>query len=247
MVVFSGFVSGITSAMSHLDHKSAEKKHQIWLLRKYLREQQVSKMLAERIGRNAFFMLSIQGLRVQPKDVPILSQLSGQLKVELETELFRPSLVLHPLFQLIMADSVDLFQAICCQNIKQEILSPGDLLFKFRTEGRALYWLMRGSLHYSHKYNDELSCNVQVGQWFCEATLWTHWRHTGKMLAKVDSDLLKLDAVQFHMLLPQFQKEAKIWVQHAVNFLEKLNNEPGHVSDVVKKVAYPYMNLGRAE
>jgi len=214
MIVFSSFVSSITAAMNQLRNLGTKNGSQLWLLRKYLREQCVSRDLYLRLTRYATVTAERLEKKVHQRDVLYLNLLSGPLRVELTTELFKPVLTVNPFFDRLGRQYISLMQKICCTALATVSFSRGDILFHPGEEASSMYLLTKGHMWYSMlaqmKFSDEPmnsqskssagGTDFKIKEWCCEAVLWVPWVHCGRMRAKAESEVATLDAKRFREL-----------------------------------------------
>merc|ERR1712187_69815 len=87
---------------------------------------------------------------------------------------------------------------ICHSTLTRLSIYHGDVLFNDDEVPNValMYFVLGGKLHYEHKHADEATV-IQLGQWFCEAVLWTSWEHCGMMRAKTHCALLGIQADKF--------------------------------------------------
>eukprot|EP00747_Dinoflagellata_sp_TGD_P224188 gnl/TRDRNA2_/TRDRNA2_96373_c0_seq1.p1 gnl/TRDRNA2_/TRDRNA2_96373_c0~~gnl/TRDRNA2_/TRDRNA2_96373_c0_seq1.p1 ORF type:complete len:436 (-),score=53.06 gnl/TRDRNA2_/TRDRNA2_96373_c0_seq1:34-1281(-) len=236
LVVFSSFVSSITSTMTRLRNLNAKHATQNWLLRKYLREHSISRELCARVNRYVAVVVFSQQKFTQQKDVALLALLSGPLHIELQKELWKPKLVLHPFFSRLDHKCQDIMRDVCCNCVTQVLLSRGDVLFGRGKEATHMYFLWRGFMSYdsrdvSQGHGTEVM-TLQTGEWCCEAVLFTRWIHQGRMRAKIECDLMALDGSKFRDILKQHPAHFGFPLAYAQAFIESLvtskKTEPVH-------------------
>merc|ERR1719436_1251888 len=83
LTMFSSLVGKMTSAFEQLREMSTDEWQQFWLLRRYLKEQKISKDLTQRIQRYADYSYQRSRKRKQEGEVKLLKLLSEQLRDEL--------------------------------------------------------------------------------------------------------------------------------------------------------------------
>merc|ERR1712050_445383 len=84
LIVFSSFVSSITSAMNQLKQMGSDNRKQMWLLRRYLTQRHIPHMLATCIHRYVEYQEKRHTGFVQESQVKLLSCLSDRLRNELQ-------------------------------------------------------------------------------------------------------------------------------------------------------------------
>merc|ERR1712224_12527 len=102
LVTFSSFVSSITNAMTQLRNLSTHNQNQVILLRRYLRQRNVSLELSARIIRYLKFGMVSQSQSVQANQLSYLGLLSTPLRAELEHSVQKVNLNTHPIFGMLI-------------------------------------------------------------------------------------------------------------------------------------------------
>merc|ERR1719174_3315016 len=93
LVVFSSFIASVTQARMQLNKMMSKFERDLWLLRKYCRQNRVSHELTMRTKRYVDMVVVPKFQKMSVHDVVLLPQLSSHLRDELATEL--ASLNLH--------------------------------------------------------------------------------------------------------------------------------------------------------
>jgi len=227
MIVFSSFVSSITTAMNQLRNLTAKNSSHLWLLRKYLREQGIPLELKARLIRYATISAEKLHNKVQRKDVCYLSLLSTPLQAELTSALYFPILKENPLFERLHRKCVALMHKVCCKAVRSMSLSRGDILFHSGEEASAMYFITHGQMKYapagSQSETELETFKPQTpNSWCSEAVLWVPWVHCGKMRAGKESDLIVIDGSQFRELALLYPAHHHWLREHALQFVEIL-------------------------
>merc|ERR1712070_346657 len=189
--------------MGALQKLGSKNARQLWLLRKFFRQNSLSRDLQVRIMRFVNVVLLPQQEHIQLKDIGILSLLSTPLHVELQTELHMPNLTIHPFFEWFSRTSLPVLRRLCCVALKRTSLSKGDVLFDVGQLASEMFFPVAGHLVYTPKRDVQLQVNVVKGDWCCEAILWCPWVHHGVLRAKIESELLGLRAQKFREVVTE--------------------------------------------
>lgn len=240
MLVFSMFVSSLTNSMMTLQTLGSKNTRQLWLLRKLFRQNAVSRDLSMRIMRYVNVVLLPQQERVQHNDIGILGLLSMPLRVELQTELHMPSLTIHPFFEWFSRRSLPVMRRLCCVAVKRTSLSRGDMLFGVGQKASEMFFPVSGQLIYTPKREGYAQVPVSKGLWCCEAVLWCPWVHHGIMRAKIESELIALNALKFREVVTDHYIDMSYAQSYGLAFVQALNEAvkaadttgSGHVSDL---------------
>jgi hypothetical protein len=224
LLVFSMFVSSLTNSMRTLQNLSSKDAHQLWLLRKFFRQNEVSRDLARRIMRYVNLVLLPQQERVQQKDVEMLTQLSSHLRVELSTELHMPSLTIHPFFDWFSKKSLPVMRQLCCLASKRTSLSRGDVLFGAGQRASEMFFPVAGQLAYTPQREGCQETLLSKGQWCCEAVLWCPWVYHGTLRAKIECELISLEAEKFRKVVTEHFIHLCFAQTYGLAFVQCLND-----------------------
>ncbi|CAE7347860.1 Hcn3 [Symbiodinium natans] len=198
LVSFSTVISSMTSLISSLNKAKVEETDQFWLLRKYLRDNDISGSLAERV--TDFLQYAYHTRAIQLAEHPhILQLLSKPLQGELSFRLYRASILrvsfLAEVDRSVAAHREAAFQKLASDAVR--VIDTGDLdaLFSTNQEAHTSYLLLDGSLRYVHGQAGEQK--LRSRSWISEMALWTQWLHVGELLSIGFSRLVCLDVQEF--------------------------------------------------
>eukprot|EP00931_Biecheleriopsis_adriatica_P040627 TRINITY_DN23289_c0_g4_i1.p1 TRINITY_DN23289_c0_g4~~TRINITY_DN23289_c0_g4_i1.p1 ORF type:complete len:664 (+),score=118.38 TRINITY_DN23289_c0_g4_i1:62-2053(+) len=223
MIVFSSFVASLTGAMTSLRNMTAKHTSQLWLMRKFMRQRQVSSDLALRINRYINVVIANREKFVQSCDVGLLNMLSVPLTEDLKTELNKPKLVGHPLFRWLDDHYQAILQRLAVVSSEHTYISRGDVLFHSEEEAHSMFFLLSGNIIYTH-VETKLCGLVSAEEWFCESVLWTPWVHQGRSRARNECELLTLSTNQFQNVLLEFPANLGFAKKYGLLFLTELAN-----------------------
>eukprot|EP00747_Dinoflagellata_sp_TGD_P091514 gnl/TRDRNA2_/TRDRNA2_165090_c0_seq1.p1 gnl/TRDRNA2_/TRDRNA2_165090_c0~~gnl/TRDRNA2_/TRDRNA2_165090_c0_seq1.p1 ORF type:complete len:431 (-),score=54.42 gnl/TRDRNA2_/TRDRNA2_165090_c0_seq1:220-1512(-) len=234
LVVFSSFVSGLTSAISRLRESKTDESRQQWRLRRYLHTSSVSTRLSLRIQRYVEYMEKRNRGHIHEEDVKLLNLLSEPLKQELHLELYARFFKDHPLFKRLDQEQKAMMLKMCSDTLLPMPLARGDVLFFTGEVATTMLVLDDGNLQYRRKAakGSEL---VLPAQWIAEAILWVPWVHVGDMRSVVEAHLVKLDPKRFRdnvAKLPEEWVRVRNFADLVVNRLNELTrNELSDLTD----------------
>jgi len=226
LLVFSSFLSTITSCMTQLRSLGREYTKNISLLRKYLAQHDISAGLSVRILKNVEHTVSRKHVSMREADVPFLNNMSAQLSMELAREINEPWLVKHAFFQLYGSVNFGAFRIVCFNAASSCFFSEDDIVFCDQQRSDKMYFIMTGRLMYVQprfKSVNREPCELSPGSWCCEHALWTHWKHVGTSHTLEHSDLLTVDATRFVGITRDYIDVLRGSVYYAFEFVEKLN------------------------
>jgi len=242
LVVATCFISNITSTLSVVWSSQRQGSTQALLLRKFLRQNHISRTLGARVTRYIDCVLELRQHKVHPSRVQYLSFLSGPLHVELQSELREPQLFVHELFPLYKQASICAFREVCTTALEQGNFAKNDMLFRRTLEAKYMYFLHMGVLVYRTKFEIRRrnKNKLEAGQWCSENALWMHWQHAGDMKALTDVDVVFLNAAKFGEVTRSDPEAYRLAREHCHRFVERAKQansfEEGSVTDLKLKV-----------
>mmetsp|Transcript_61649 Transcript_61649/g.198598 ORF Transcript_61649/g.198598 Transcript_61649/m.198598 type:complete len:751 (-) Transcript_61649:276-2528(-) len=252
LIMFSLFISGITSALMDLRKLSSAKSKQLWILRRYLIECGVPTEVSIRVQRYCSYAWDVRTRSVQEESVSALELLSTPLQAELRTAIFEPRLADHPLFVLINKLAPLTMQLLCTTAVSRVSVASGDVLFQSGQVADKMFFISGGSLIYervpseTEDDDEDLRLNrlnsflalpdveaVEAGAWVGEAALWVEWAYLGSLHAQEECELVTLDASKFHDAVcsnRNTRAEAAFYARHFEQGINRL--ERSKVSDL---------------
>eukprot|EP00928_Gymnodinium_smaydae_P031640 TRINITY_DN23161_c0_g1_i1.p1 TRINITY_DN23161_c0_g1~~TRINITY_DN23161_c0_g1_i1.p1 ORF type:complete len:741 (+),score=99.28 TRINITY_DN23161_c0_g1_i1:333-2225(+) len=232
MVIFSSFISSITAAMTQLRGLKEYHNRQFWLLRRYLRQNNVPRKLSIRIHRFVEYAMRHTSNQVPKSDVKAILLLSDQLRNELECLTSMRHLTSHPLFKKISESHLVVMRRLF-STTGQVCIASGDALFYIGDEPTHMHSIAYGEVQYypGHPLGEQRQ--AVGGDWASEHIMWMKWTYVGTLQAQTEVDLITVNAEQFsgvivaHLAVyPRVQK-------YAINFLDYVLEMPEEeLSDV---------------
>lgn len=245
VILSSAFLSMVTGSMLQLWTLWNEERRQFWLLRRYLRDANISSSLAMRVECYLEFIWRREQRDVQEQQVQLLSRLSDPLQNELKHESFAPHLRSHALFSAL-CDSTKVFLKACAACA----LAPGDLHFCCGEEAASMTFITNGTLQY-HRGSDTGSEHEDLnsgdgvvthmqeafeGEWVSEAALWVPWTHVGDITAETVCQLIAIDAKVFGEGVSCNAHVGPVVYKYARRFIDKLNEvSQEELSDLLER------------
>jgi len=227
LVSVSSFVSGITGAVMSLRSMVAAKSKHFWLLRRYLRENDVPVALALRIQRYCDFAYASQEDRLLEQNVKILGMLSSSLRQELNTAMHEARISWHPLCILLGKLAPQVIVTICNSCVGRLMIVRGNTCFRNGEKANVMYIITNGELFYALEVDMAGKDPEEVvrGMWACEHPLWCEWTTLGSMVAKTNADLVTIDAEKFSSAVHSnltTRREAVVYANHFVQGLNRV-------------------------
>lgn len=197
MIVFSSFVSQITTTTAHFWNRRSYANKQLWLLRKFLKKNSVSLDVSLRVQRYLEWVTELQMQCVREQDLEVLSMLSAPLRNELTLEVHADHLYHNDFFRSLTSKySRKVYLKIWDRVISAMPLAVGDALFFSGETPQGMFCVAQGQLQYKRKHDMRL-VKVGDGTWCCEGELWTHWVTAGDMRALTECQMVKIDCDRF--------------------------------------------------
>lgn len=219
LVMVGVFTSGLTQ--QYIIGGSGAR--QLATLKRYLKQNNVSKATTKRVCRNAKHAISGD---LTPESVELLHVISEPLKVELAYDMYSQVLMWHPFFLELLQENSPLMRPICHRAMSMLLLSSTDIIFNLGEEPAEpkMYVVVSGTLEYTDSYGEVTS--VGEKRYLAEAVLWTNWKHRGTLTAVSDVKLAMLDAQGFFDLCQRFMRRSEAALKilgYATQFIDELN------------------------
>jgi len=133
-----------------------------------------------------------------------------------------PILSQHPFFNALIeleGDCQDMVKDLCLEAISVVSWCCRDVVFTAGQESAGMYFIKRGALEYSLPRERKTR---KPQHWFCEAALWSSWRHTGTLRATEDCEIMIVDADKFNEILARYSMNLKYASCYAQRFLDSI-------------------------
>jgi len=233
MVAFSSIVGTVTSSMTVIRQMKNDKQKQFWMLRRYLKQKNVSLDLTMRMTRFLEHQSMKQQKLIQASKVTFLQQLSDQLSRELAYEMYEPFLKQHAFFRFLSKQMKGVAARICQMALKTIQVATDDTIFSVGEEASKSYIIKSGELGYMH--NSGTILVPAEKEWLAEAAIWTNWRYRGKAFATKPSDLLSVEAGRFAEAMSIHPKPVSIARHYGQKFVGLLNRQsPSNWTDILR-------------
>mmetsp|Transcript_99727 Transcript_99727/g.251587 ORF Transcript_99727/g.251587 Transcript_99727/m.251587 type:complete len:435 (-) Transcript_99727:107-1411(-) len=235
LVIFSSFVSSITSAMTHIRNINAKRVKRDSEIRRYFQENSISHGLASRVWRFVRYSNAMYGRKLRAEELPFLQQLPKKLQDDLKVEVYGPIVLHHPVFQGCHQVAPNAIKKILRKGVTEVTLKSGQELraiyeekattskkHAHRCEVKRLLFVIFGTLEYHCDDSEDHEAKVVQGEWALEGALWLeNPTIEGRFIAAAGGcDLLLLSAEVFlnvakenHELLARLKKYANLFTQ----------------------------------
>jgi len=209
LIVFSSFVSSITTSMTKMRQVGNEmnKSRAFTRLRLYFLYHNIPVKLSMRIRKYLRHMVAVEQKVMEEKDIELLNLLSESLRQELRLFIISPILTVHPFLKAYCETYPEAAQKLCTYAVTHKKVSKGDILFSAGETANETIFIVRGKLLYTDDaYDERTSRLLKQNEWVCESALWLNsWVHHGDLLAASNCDIFVLDAKKFASMTATFR------------------------------------------
>jgi len=240
LVTFSSIVASITGSTTCLRNMKTDEMKQFWLLRRYLRQRNVSNELSNRIFKFLEHQLKIQSRLVQKENIKILTSLSEALQNEMTHQMHSPHLLKHPFFHHLNTHIKALMHRLCRYVIKPQSYAEKETIFSWGDSAKRMYFIKSGRLQYTTVTVEGTKKEaLEQKDWISEAVLWTDWRHQGDLTAETASDLIAVDPARFVEEMGVHPRPWYFAKEYAMHFVNKLNQmDRAELSDIARDTSF---------
>lgn len=243
LVIFSSFVSTLTAAITALRSRNSQKVAQMFMLRRYLKTNQVPMGLQRRVLRYVEYRQSIEEQKVSGRQVALLKMLSLSLRQELHLAVVMPDIDHHCLFNRLRLKYTNNLQVMVQNAMGRESFAWGDPIFEQGHQAKAMYFLVRGVVEYQHPGKDQREAEkFESRHAISEAALWTDWKHHGRLVAAIECEMLLVEVQKFRNDVKAQSSNnpnlAKLVSRYAKAYVDEFNKvlaeSPGEASDILE-------------
>jgi len=234
LVMFSSFVSSITSAMTHLRAIKASQTRQQELVRSFIVENQLSLELGNRVHAFIRQHHRMVKMRVHEDHISAFKFMPEGLRIQMHCEMFCNVLLCHPLFRRIHGFDEGGLVQICHCTLSEKSLLGGEELFSLGQRASKMYFVRSGMLDYYHGASEGTSKHVSKNSRVCEMVLWGFWEHVGRLLATTVCDVVSLDSLAFRTITTKrthLLQRCCYYAQQYVQYFEKAQDEWSDLGD----------------
>lgn len=222
LVALSSIIGSVSASMTALRNMSSDEMKQFWLLRRYLKQKHISRELSDRIEKFLEFHCVHSASTVEPSKVKLLANVSGQLQLELASEMSAPLLQSHRFFNQLRDTVPTVMFRICHLAIKQFTYASQDIVFQSDEEALFMYFVKSGAFDYKVDQRN-LDNKIQHPCWAGEAVLWTNWTHRGLLEASIPSEMVAVNPDEFSKVMRMHSKTWKLGRAYGREFVTFMN------------------------
>jgi len=234
LITYPCLVGSVTNNMGKLSGANSADWQRMWVLRRFLKQNHVSKSLCIRILKYVEHVYWQRNCTIDSRNVQGLEVITQPLRLRLNSEIFAPRLKYHPLFYRMTVRHRSFLEEIC-SSISVAHLTVGDVLFRYGDASRSCYILNSGSVEYTiGKGSAAIDPPVQIREWVAEGCLWVNWQILGRCEACAESTIICLEAAPF---IRRAREHYYVWLicsSYATIFATHVNNPHTDPSDVIR-------------
>uniref|UniRef100_A0A7S4REK2 Ion transport domain-containing protein n=1 Tax=Alexandrium monilatum TaxID=311494 RepID=A0A7S4REK2_9DINO len=215
--------SAMTSDLTHLHIIGGAQARQLATLRRYLKQNGISRNLALRVQRSAQHAVTGD---LAADSVELLGVVAEPLRVEMNFEMYSPTLRNHPLFSDWIHEDAQVIRRVCHLALVTSLLANADVVFGRGETPRdpKMYFVVKGLLEYCRRHKPVL---VGERQWLSEGALWTPWTHRGTLTATTDVTMATLHSASFRDVVQRFKGRKCFDPRlYAAEFVNHVNRTP---------------------
>jgi hypothetical protein len=260
LVVFSYILSKITSLMVELESMNADLNRELWMLRRFCKQRNVSEDLKRRIVRYLEFATEQRKNLIEEHDIKILDLLTKDLKDQLRYARHGEMFKSHALFATISSKFNVTLHRICGTALVEKQLAMQDHLFFASEAAKGLYLIIYGRISYilasGPKERSRVPSASEGGapmvlvggnnvdhsrDWLSEAALWTQsWLHRGDAMAEEDCLMFIVDTRKFGEVMnsspsPVVKRTASTYGKEFVRLINQMQEQGKPMSDLANK------------
>ncbi|CAK9027753.1 unnamed protein product [Durusdinium trenchii] len=240
LVGFSYVVGSILASLAQLRSMSEQSAKDFWMMRRFLRRNNVPMELASRIQRFVEHAFVQQQKKMSIHEVKVLQLLSDGLMEELQCAMNLPHMIVHPLLAFLNSFSVITVQRLAKESVHRAQLARGDTQFLPNQEGSFMYFIAGGRMQYIRDADgpDPRVEVVDTGEdWIAEPVMWTpFWIHVGQLTAISECDLVAVAPKAFGEIVALIRPVAALVARYSSNFMQwvKELESRDELSDVIQ-------------
>jgi len=223
LVIFSSFIAGVTQARMALAKMTSKLDRDMWLLRKYCQQHNVSKTLTIRMKRYIDLVIVPNFHKLNPGEVVLLPKLSAHLRGQLNQELVMHDLKIHPFFEYLNGNHDSVMSRVCNNCITNMSFARGDVAFGSGQVATSMLIVKDGIMDFIAMLGPTHPEPIEKGHWVSEAVLWTKWIHQGQLQASIESTAVLVDSAKLKNELIKNGPVMGFVRTYAHDFIRRLN------------------------
>lgn len=225
MILFSYFLSNITSAVTHLGSLTQERRKQETRMRQFFKENKVARLLAGQIWNYVWRYHDLES-HTRLSDVKLFTLLPSRMKVELHYQIFLPYLLVHPMFSWYNKLEPEALVVLCSHGIQQQFLHPSEeMLVQYNIVKQMIFVNSGDLLYLPNGSSVEQALTVRCHRWICEEALWSISAKINGIFSAglFGADLMLILPEAFRALACKYSRSMPHLVNYAQHFVIRFN------------------------
>jgi len=222
LVVFSAFLSSLTTAIMQIKKLNFERYSEEVLIREYMMSKRVPVAVANQVWHFFRKNYRTRSKIVQESDVPFFANMPKRLRRELRTWVYIPELSRFQVLRELIEHPLSPLGAQLTEVVSSLVPLNGHDIFLEGDFALHMYHFVNGVGNYL--WNGDVQ-SVEAPTYVCEAVLWlTEWQHPGRLTVSGNRcELLLLDVLRFldvldneaeDIIMRSLRKYASLYAQH---------------------------------
>eukprot|EP00930_Biecheleria_cincta_P104822 TRINITY_DN9724_c0_g1_i1.p1 TRINITY_DN9724_c0_g1~~TRINITY_DN9724_c0_g1_i1.p1 ORF type:complete len:694 (-),score=96.95 TRINITY_DN9724_c0_g1_i1:180-2261(-) len=235
LVGFAYIIGSITGSIAQLRSMSEQVTKDFWLLRRYLKKNNVPVTLSLRIQKFIEHFHAHSQKQMTSDQVKLLKTLSRQLSEELQCAINLPHMNIHPLFKVLGERSVITMNRVATDCVTRGHMAKGDTMFELDQRCSYMYFIANGRLKYTRTIDEEdVAEFVDREDWVSEPVLWTAaWFHVGTAVAHSECEVLYISPKPFEDVLSLVKPVASLVSEYGRRLIAWVGSME-HLNDVIQ-------------
>mmetsp|Transcript_35344 Transcript_35344/g.82594 ORF Transcript_35344/g.82594 Transcript_35344/m.82594 type:complete len:1032 (+) Transcript_35344:96-3191(+) len=210
MIFNATIVSLISSQTMAYVQTRREHNSMMDTLSRFLDQNKVDTKLQVRVRRQVLDRLALNRLPLTEEDVAAINVMSVDLKRQLLVRTREKYLLTHALFRTWAQTDSAAMRELCDDEkgpLQFHSFKSQDIVFFAGQDAEGARLAVQGKFRYTAETVGEetMSALVSQGDWICEAALWSHWIHVGRLEADGSSQMMLLKVGNFIRVLQKFE------------------------------------------
>lgn len=222
LVIFSAFLSSLTTAIMQIKKLNFERYSEEVLIREFMMSKRVPLAVANQVWHFFRKNYRLRSKIVQESDVPFFAVLPKRLRRELRTYVYIPTLSRFHVLRELIEHPLSPLGSQLTEVVSTLVPLNGHDLFLEGDFSTHMYHFVTGIGNYLHNGDIE---TIEAPVYVSEAVLWlTEWQHQGRLTVTGNRcELLLLDVARFldvldceadDMTMRSLRKYASLYAQH---------------------------------
>lgn len=224
LVMFSSFVSTITSTMTTFRVERNKRFKQKEFIRRYITENSISLALGSRISSFLSTYKFGSQRRVARNDIFLFKALPKNLRLMIDWEVYQGILIRVCFFAHVNECSPSGMLQICHIGVEEVSIASCEELFHCGKSASAMYITIAGSMQYFHGFDEGNPVDIhgRSRKRISEHALWLRWMHQGRIFSLTTCDFLSICAKKLAKALVHHPELVLAGQEHAKLYYSRM-------------------------